>query len=51
MQQMYDRGYVMVSVHDMCEVHEDGSVTQKEIWLPEGKKMWYSSSVLLQHTG
>ena len=38
MQQMYERGYVMVSVHDMCEVHEDGSVTKKEIWLPEGKK-------------
>ena len=37
-QQMYDRGYVMVSLHDMCEVHEDGSVSRKEIRLPDGKK-------------
>lgn len=37
-QQMYDRGYVMVSLHDMCQVNEDGSVSRKEIRLPEGKK-------------
>ncbi len=37
-QQMYDRGYVMVSLHDMCEVREDGSVVRREIRLPEGKK-------------
>ena len=37
-QQMYERGYVMVSLHDMCEVHEDGSVSRKEIRLPDGKK-------------
>ena len=37
-QQMYDRGYVMVSVHDMCQVNEDGTVSRKEILLPEGKK-------------
>ena len=36
--QMYERGFVMVSLHDMCEVAEDGSVTPKEILLPEGKK-------------
>ena len=35
--QMYEKGYVMVSVHDMCEVHEDGSVSKKEIRLPVGK--------------
>ena len=35
--QMYERGYVMVSLHDMCEVAEDGTVTKKEIRLPEGK--------------
>lgn len=37
-QQMYDRGYVMVSLHDMCQVNEDGTVSKKEIYLPEGKK-------------
>lgn len=37
-EQMYERGYVMVSLHDMCQVNEDGSVSQKEIMLPEGKK-------------
>ncbi len=37
MQTMYDEGYVMVSMHDMCEVNEDGTVTAKEILLPEGK--------------
>lgn len=37
-QQMYDKGYVMVSLHDMCQVNEDGTVSRKEIRLPEGKK-------------
>lgn len=36
-QQMYDKGYVMVSLHDMCEVNPDGTVTKKEIRLPPGK--------------
>ena len=36
--QMYQKGYVMVSLHDMCEVNEDGTVSRKEIRLPEGKK-------------
>lgn len=36
--QMYERGYVMVSLHDMCTVNADGTVTKKEIRLPEGKK-------------
>ena len=35
--QMYNRGYVMVSLHDMVEVAPDGSVTAKEILLPAGK--------------
>ncbi len=34
---MYDEGYVMVSMHDMCTVNEDGTVDPKEIYLPEGK--------------
>ena len=34
---MYERGYVMVSLHDMCNIDENGNVTRKEIWLPEGK--------------
>lgn len=35
--QMYSRGYVMVSLHDMCEVADDGTVSKKEILLPPGK--------------
>ena len=37
-QQMYDRGFVMVSIHEMCTVNEDGTVTPKEIYLPTDKK-------------
>ncbi|MCD7832628.1 MAG: polysaccharide deacetylase [Lachnospiraceae bacterium] len=37
METMYGEGYVMVSMHDMCEVNDDGTVTRKEILLPEGK--------------
>ncbi len=40
-EQMYEKGYVIVSVHDMAErvVGDDGveKLVQKEIWLPEGK--------------
>ena len=36
-QSMYDRGYVMVSLHDMCVIGEDGSVSRGEIRLPQGK--------------
>jgi len=36
-QQMYNRGYVMVSLHDMCSFDDDGNVTKKEIYLPAGK--------------
>ncbi len=34
---MYDEGYVMVSMHDMCSKNSDGSLTEKTIQLPEGK--------------
>ncbi len=37
MQIMYDEGYVMVSLHDMCTVNEDGSMSAKNILLPSGK--------------
>lgn len=37
-EQMYEKGYVMVSLHDMCTVAEDGTVSKNEIRLPEGKK-------------
>ncbi len=37
-QQMYDRGYVMVSLHDMCKVNADGTVSEGEILLPADKK-------------
>ncbi len=36
-QTMYDEGYVMVSLHDMCTVNDDGTVDPKTIYLPEGK--------------
>ena len=35
--QMYNRGYVMVSLHDMASVADDGSLSTKEILLPPGK--------------
>ncbi len=38
MQIMYEEGYVMVSMHDICEISDDGSVSRKSILLPEGKK-------------
>lgn len=42
MQSMYDRGYVLVRLHDIGyeQTAEDGSVhfVPGEIWLPEGKK-------------
>ena len=37
MESMYEKGYVMVSLHDMCTVNEDGTVSQGEILLPPGK--------------
>lgn len=37
MESMYEKGYVMVSLHDMCTVNEDGTVTKGEILLPPGK--------------
>ncbi len=36
-QQMYNRGYVMVSMHDMIETAQDGTVSTKQIYLPVGK--------------
>ena len=37
-QNLYDRGYVMVSPHDLATVNEDGTITRGRIMLPEGKK-------------
>ncbi len=37
MNEMYDEGYVLVSMHDMVDIDEDGNVTAKEILLPDGK--------------
>lgn len=41
LQQMYDKGYVLVGIHDMAEivVQEDGTekMQMKKIYLPEGK--------------
>lgn len=38
MQSMYEKGFVMVSLHDMCTVNEDGTVVPKNILLPADKK-------------
>ncbi len=37
MKSMYEKGYVMVSLHDMCTVNSDGTVSRGEIMLPPGK--------------
>ena len=41
LQQMYDKGYVLVRIHDIAEtvIQEDGTeqMTMKQIYLPEGK--------------
>lgn len=37
MESMYEKGYVMVSLHDMCKVNADGTVSRGEILLPPGK--------------
>lgn len=37
-QSMYEKGYVMVSVHDMAKVNEDGTMSRGSILLPPGKK-------------
>lgn len=37
MESMYEKGYVMVSLHDMCTVNDDGTVTRGQILLPPGK--------------
>ena len=34
---MYDRGYVLVSPHDMATVNEDGTMSRGSILLPPGK--------------
>ena len=43
MQSMYEKGYVMVSLHDMCKVNSDGTVSRGEILLPPGKKAFVLS--------
>ena len=47
LQQMYDRGYVLVGLHDMAEIQiqEDGTekMVKKQIMLPPGKKAFVMS--------
>lgn len=38
MESMYQKGFVMVSLHDMCTVNGDGTVSRGKILLPPGKK-------------
>ncbi len=38
MRQMHERGYVLVSLHDIATVNDDGTVTPGKIMLPEGKR-------------
>lgn len=42
-QSMYEKGYVMVSLHDMCKVNEDGTVSRGKIMLPPDKKAFVLS--------
>lgn len=42
-QSMYDKGYVMVSPHDMATVNEDGTMSKGKIMLPPGKKAFVLS--------
>lgn len=42
-QSMYEKGYVMVSPHDMCTVTEDGTVSRGKIMLPPDKKAFVLS--------
>ena len=36
-QSMYDKGYVLVSPHDMATVNKDGTMSRGKIMVPEGK--------------
>ncbi len=38
LQQLYDNGYVLVSIHDMVSVNDDGEFGSSSVYLPEGKK-------------
>lgn len=42
-QSMYEKGYVLVSLHDMCTVNEDGTVSRGKIMLPPDKKAFVLS--------
>ena len=37
LQIMYDKGYVLVSPHDMAVINDDGTMSKGKIMLPEGK--------------
>lgn len=37
-QEMYNNGFVLVSMHDMAVMGEDGTMSRGQIMLPEGKK-------------
>lgn len=37
-QEMYNNGFVLVSMHDMAVMGEDGTMSKGQIMLPEGKK-------------
>ena len=43
MQSMYDRGYVMVTMHDMCTFDDQGNRIDHKIMLPPGKKAFVLS--------
>lgn len=42
-QSVYDKGYVLVSPHDMAKVNEDGTMSRGKIMLPPGKKAFVLS--------
>jgi hypothetical protein len=38
LQQLYDNGYVLISMEDIASVDEDGALGEMELMLPKGKK-------------
>ena len=42
-EQMYNYGYVMVSMHDICTFDAQGNRVDHKIMLPEGKKAFVLS--------
>lgn len=38
LKELYQNGYILIDIHSLFEVREDGTIVRKELNLPEGKK-------------